>query len=85
MTLQASWVLVFKSKGTLRLNFRDIFYTQAMQGLTYFQQTTEYFRLQTDSRVVNLAFTYRFGKAYKTTRKPGSAATEEINRVGTVN
>lgn len=76
---------VMKNKGTLRLNFRDIFYTQAMQGLTYFQQTTEYFRLQTDSRVVNIAFTYRFGKAYKTTRKSGGAAAEEINRVGTVN
>ena len=77
---------VFKNKGTFRLTARDIFYTQAMQGWTDFQNTLEYFKLQRDTRVVTLSFTYRFGKAIKSParRSTGGAGTE-IERVGTVN
>lgn len=73
---------VLKKKGTVKISARDIFYTQAMEGLTQFDRATEYFILKRDSRVVNISFTYRFGKAYKTVRRNGGSATDEAERVG---
>ena len=73
---------VLKKKGTLKLAARDIFYTNAMEGLTSFAKATEYFKLRRDSRVINLAFTYRFGKAYKTNKRSGGSAADEMERVG---
>lgn len=72
---------VFQNKGAIKLNVRDIFYTQAMQGLTHFQQATEYFKLTRDSRVCTLAFTYRFGKALKAGPTRQGGAGDEIKRV----
>lgn len=74
---------VLKNKGTIKLSLRDIFYTQAMEGWTVFQQAGEYFKLLRDSRVCTLAFTYRFGKALKTTSRTVGGAGDEIQRVGT--
>lgn len=73
---------VLKKKGTLKLSFRDLFYTNAMEGLTQFTAATEYFILRRDTRVVNIAFTYRFGKAYKTSKRSSGSATDEMERVG---
>jgi outer membrane receptor protein involved in Fe transport len=68
---------VLKKKGTLKLSYRDIFYTGAMEGLTSFPDATEYFKMKRDSRVVALAFTYRFGKSYKINRHPDGASEEK--------
>ena len=76
---------VFKGKGTARLSFRDVFYSQDMEGLSLFETSTEYFRLQWDSRVATISFIYRFGKAMKQPKRSGGGATDEINRVGTGN
>ena len=73
---------VMKKKGTLKLSARDIFYTNAMEGLTQFAHATEYFIVRRDSRVLNLAFTYRFGKVYKTNKRSGGSAADEMERVG---
>jgi len=73
---------VLKKKGTLRFSARDIFYTNAMEGFTQFDNATEYFILRRDSRVLNLSFTYRFGKAYKAAKRTGGSAGDEIERVG---
>ncbi|GAB2811927.1 outer membrane beta-barrel protein [Ferruginibacter profundus] len=73
---------VLKKKGTLKLSLRDIFFTNAMEGLTQFPKATEYFILRRDSRVINLSFTYRFGKAYKATKRSGGSAGDEMERVG---
>lgn len=74
---------IWKNKATLKLSVRDIFYTQAMAGWTDFQQAREYFKLTRDSRVVTLAFSWRFGKPLKgATRKSGSASDEIKERVG---
>jgi len=73
---------VLKKKGTLKLSLRDLFYTNAMEGLTQFPKATEYFIVRRDSRVVNISFTYRFGKAYKTTKRSGGSAGDEMERVG---
>ena len=75
--------LVFKGKGTLRLNVRDIFYTQQAKGNIDFQQTRARFENLRDSRLGSIAFTWRFGKPIKTqqnNRKTGGA-TDEQNRV----
>lgn len=77
---------VLQNKGTIRFTFRDIFWTQSMAGWTHFESVLEYFKLMRDSRVATIGFTWRFGKALKgPARRSGSAADDEINRVGTVN
>ncbi len=73
---------VLKKKGTLKLNARDIFHTNAMEGLTQFPNATEYFIIHRDTRIITLSLTYRFGKAYKAVKHSGGGADEEIERVG---
>ncbi|MER3471954.1 MAG: hypothetical protein C4330_11715 [Chitinophagaceae bacterium] len=77
---------VLQNKGTIKLAARDLFYTQAMIGFTEFQNSNEYFSLRRDTRVLALSFTYRFGKAFKSSIKRSiGSATEEAQRVGTGN
>ncbi|HEV3413206.1 MAG TPA: outer membrane beta-barrel protein [Puia sp.] len=71
---------VLKKKGTVRLSFRDMLYTGAMEGLTSFPDATEYFKIKRDSRVVFLSFTYRFGRTYKVVQHE-EGASEEKERV----
>lgn len=71
---------VLKKKGTLKLSYRDILYTGAMEGFTSFPDATEYFKLKRDSRILALAFTYRFGRSYKV-NKHQDGASEEKGRV----
>ncbi|MEP7144793.1 MAG: outer membrane beta-barrel protein [Ferruginibacter sp.] len=73
---------VLKKKGTLKISIRDIFFTQTMEGLTQFQSADEYFIIHRDSRVINLAFTWRFGKPLKQTKRTGSGAGDEMERAG---
>ena len=75
---------VLKGKGSVRLNVRDIFYTQMPKGQINFKSTEASFVNKRDSRVANLTFTYRFGKPLNGNgqRKKGSA-TDEQNRVKT--
>jgi len=73
---------VFKKKGTLKLSVRDIFHTNGMEGLTDFPGATEYFKIWRDSRVISIAFTYRFGKAYKAGKRSSGSAADEMERVG---
>lgn len=77
---------VLKNKGTVKMGVRDIFYTQAMKGITYFEDADEYFSLTRDTRVFTLSFTYRFGKATRSgARTSPGAAREEVERVGSGN
>ena len=76
---------VWKNKGTIRLTVRDIFYTQAMEGLTHFERADEYFKLQRDSRVCTLGFIYRFGKNFKSNKRSSGGASDEMQRVGSGN
>ncbi len=73
---------VFKNKVSLKLAVRDIFYTQWMKGLTYFDGADEYFKLTRDSRVATFSATWRFGKGSRTTRRNTGSAADEIQRVG---
>jgi hypothetical protein len=71
---------VLKKRGTVKVGFRDILYTNAMAGLTSFPDATEYFKIKRDTRVVTVSFTYRFGKTYKVLKHEGGAA-DEADRV----
>ncbi len=71
---------LFKNKASLRLSVRDIFHTQVMEGNTDFEHADEYFIIHRDSRVITIAFTYRFGKLFKNIRR-SSGAEDEIERV----
>jgi len=74
---------VMKGKGSVRLNVRDIFYTNWAKGHINFQLTEASFENKRDSRTANISFTYRFGKPIKgpqNTRKKGGADDEQ-NRV----
>lgn len=78
---------VLKGKGTVKLNVRDILYTQKPHGYINFKQTEARFENRRDTRVANVTFTYRFGKPIKNTngqRKKGGAGDEQ-NRVNTGN
>ena len=76
---------VLKKKGVLKLTARDIFYTQAMEGNTTFQNATEYFILHRDTRVISISFSYRFGKPIKSAKRNNGSAADEIQRVGNGN
>lgn len=76
---------VLKGSGSLRLNVRDLFYTQNYSGYSLFQNSDEPFRVKWDSRVIRLTFTWRFGKALKPIRRSSGGAAEETERVGTGN
>ena len=78
---------VLKGKGTVKVNVRDILYTQKPHGYINFKQTEARFENKRDTRVANVTFTYRFGKPIKSTngqRKKGGASDEQ-NRVDTGN
>jgi len=73
---------VMKKRATLKFSVRDIFYTNAMEGLTQFPNATEYFKEKRDTRVYTLSFSYRFGKSYKTVKRGENSASDEADRVG---
>lgn len=73
---------VLKNKASIKLNVRDIFYTQTVEGTMKFQSTEAWFRNTRDSRVANLSFVYRFGKPVKgPQQRRNSGASDEENRV----
>ena len=76
---------LLKNKVSLKLAVRDIFYTQWMKGMTYFEGADEYFKLTRDTRVATVSATWRFGKGARTTRRNTGSAADEIQRVGTGN
>lgn len=73
---------VLKNKGTVKLNVRDIFYTNYVHGEINFEQTQARFQQRRDTRNVTLSFSWRFGKPQKDApqRRTG-AASDELNRV----
>ena len=74
---------VLKNKGTVKLNIRDILYTNFPKGDINFENTMAHFENRRDSRVATISFTYRFGKPIKGAqqRRKIGGAEEEQNRV----
>jgi iron complex outermembrane receptor protein len=75
---------VMKNKGTVRINLRDVFYTQRFRGVSKYANVDAAFQERGESRVVNINFTYRFskGKINGTPKRRAGSASEEQNRVG---
>lgn len=75
---------IMKNKGTVRLNVRDVFYTQRFRGFSKYANVDAAFQERGDSRVVNINFTYRFskGKINGQPKRRAGSASEEQNRVG---
>lgn len=74
---------IFKEKGTVKLSVRDVFHSWWMKGFTTFEKSTEYFKITRDTRVVTVAFAYRFGRQAKASGRSTGGAEEEMNRVRT--
>jgi outer membrane receptor protein involved in Fe transport len=76
---------VMKNKATVRLNVRDILYTQKFKAETKYANVDANFKEWRDSRVVNLGFTYRFSKGKINNSNPkrrNGSANDEQSRVG---
>ncbi len=75
---------IFQKKATIRLNVRDIFYTQGFRGVSKYSNIDARFKETRDSRVVNLGFTYRFskGKINGAPKRRASSSSDEQSRIG---
>jgi iron complex outermembrane receptor protein len=75
---------VLNNKGSVRLNVRDFLDIQKFRGYSRFQNVDMKINNQWDNRVVNVSFSYRFGKATQSgpQRKKGST-NEEQSRINT--
>lgn len=76
---------LLKNKASLKLNFRDLFFLQKFSGYSKYQNVDVTIHAYQDSRMVNLSFTYRFGKG-KPAQQPSrrNGAGDEQNRVKSV-
>lgn len=74
---------VFKGAGTLRVNLQDPFNLAHFSGYSRYGNVDVTIANHWDNRVVNLSFTYRFGKNQQNIRehRQTSSASEEQNRV----
>lgn len=68
MVLDPQWALssgiqktILKSKGTLRFNITDIFWTNLPKAVITYNNYIEKWHAYRESRVANLTFTWRFG------------------------
>jgi hypothetical protein len=73
---------VLQNKATIKLAVRDVFYTNWIKGLSYFNNATEYFKLTRDTRIAAFSFTWRFGRSFKTNKRSEGSAGDEVQRVG---
>ena len=71
---------VLNNKGSVKMTVRDIFYTQNPKEIQNFQDIQSTLRINRDTRVVTVAFIYRFGNAGKS-KVVVPKATEEQQRV----
>jgi hypothetical protein len=74
---------IMKGKGTLRLNVRDIFYTQRFRAESRYANVDVAFQESRDSRVVTFNFSYRFSKGKMNgPQRRRNNGPDETNRVG---
>lgn len=90
-TFKSQWGLgagvqktVLEGKGTLRLNFTDIFWTSRPRAKVEYEGSyVENWHAYRESRVANISFTYRFGNSkVQAARRRTTASEEERQRAG---
>jgi hypothetical protein len=76
---------VLKGKGTLKLNFKDIFKGAVFTGYSKYGNVDIRFKDVNDQQAVGLSFTWRFnkGKLKASSGKREGGASDEQNRVKT--
>jgi hypothetical protein len=74
---------VLKNKGSLKLNFRDIFAGNVFKGYSKYGTVDANFRDVNDGRAIGISFSYRFskGKLKASSGKKSGSASDEQNRV----
>lgn len=72
---------VLKKKGNLTLNCSDVFWKAWPRGLTEFGSVVEKWGALRDTRVVNISFSYKFGKGQTGRMRRETGADDEKNRV----
>lgn len=90
MVLDPQWGLaagvqksILKSRGTIRFNVTDIFWTNLPKAVITYNNYVEKWHAYRESRVANLTFTYRFGKnTVQAARRRTTASEEERQRAG---
>jgi iron complex outermembrane recepter protein len=75
---------IMKSKGTIRLTARDIFYTQKFKGKSRYSNVDVDIRQQAETQILTIGFTYNFSKGKKIApvKRTAGSANEEQNRIG---
>lgn len=73
---------VLKKKGSITVNVSDILWRGYPSGITQFNNVDEYWTSYRDSRVANVALSYRFGKGQAGRMRRNTGADEEKGRVG---
>ena len=74
---------ILKSKGTIRFNITDIFWTNLPRAVITYNNYIEKWHAYRETRVANLSFTYRFGNSkVQAARRRTTASEEERQRAG---
>ena len=75
---------ILKNQGTVRVSVRDVFYTQKFRATSKYGNVDAAFQEINDTRVVSVAFTYRFNKGKNTPQRKRTtgSANEEQERIG---
>ena len=76
---------ILKNKGSIRLNVRDVLWSQKINGSAKYSSIDVNFHQFNDNRVFNLSFTYRFSKGKATSQRKRGGADDEQSRVGNKN
>ena len=74
---------ILKGKGTVRFNITDIFWTNLPKAVVTYNNYIEKWHAYRETRVANLAFSYRFGNnKVQAARRRTTASEEERQRAG---
>lgn len=72
---------VLKKNGTITLNVSDILWTAYPSGITQFDNVREDWTAKRDTRVVNISFSYKFGKGTSGKMRRNTGADDEKGRI----
>jgi hypothetical protein len=72
---------ILKKQGTITFNFTDIFWNAFPSGLTEWATVREDWTATRDTRVINLGFSYKFGKGQAGRMRRDTGADEEKGRM----
>ncbi len=71
---------ILNKKASVRLNFNDVFFSNVVDAKTQLAGYNEFFYQMRETQVMNLSFSYRFGKSNGTSSRRQGAAEEEKRR-----